>query len=245
LIQLNAGLSVIVLKCCFEMAPKMANSRSYQKNEKIYEQGEAATYVYQVASGAVRISSKLNNGQRQIGSFYFPGDIFGLEPGTRHRRRAEAVVKATTLRRVKRKAIMQKAQSNLPLARTLWNIATRDLLHAENRSVILGLSARERVAAFILEMNSRIGVDGGIELWMKGPDIRDYIGVSEETISREISKLADKGVLRRNGSSRLVRRLKVNRPARLRAMLPLAVLDLPPISGEVARTIFSPKTERR
>ena len=220
----------------------MKNTHSYQINEKIYEQGEAATYIYQVVSGAVRIFNKLNNGSRQIGSFCFPGDIFGLEPATRHRRSAEAVVEATTLRRVKRKAIVQKAQSNLPLARILWNLTARKLLHAEDRRVILGLAAAERVPAFILEMNSRIGADGELDLPMKGPDIRDYIDVSEETISREISKLVGKGVLRRNKSSRLIRRLKLNRPERLRAMLPpLPALDLTPISGEVARAIFSPK----
>ena len=220
----------------------MKNTHSYQINEKIYEQGEAATYIYQVVSGAVRIFNKLNNGSRQIGSFCFPGDIFGLEPATRHRRSAEAVVEATTLRRVKRKAIVQKAQSNLPLARILWNLTARKLLHAEDRRVILGLAAAERVAAFILEMNSRIGADGELDLPMKGPDIRDYIDISEETISREISKLVGKGVLRRNESSRLIRRLKLNRPERLRAMLPpLSALDLTPISGEVARAIFSPK----
>ena len=220
----------------------MKNTHSYQINEKIYEQGEAATYIYQVVSGAVRIFNKLNNGSRQIGSFCFPGDIFGLEPATRHRRSAEAIVEATTLRRVKRKAIVQKAQSNLPLARILWNLTARKLLHAEDRRVILGLAAAERVAAFILEMNSRIGADGELDLPMKGPDIRDYIDISEETISREISKLVGKGVLRHNESSRLIRRLKLNRPERLRAMLPpLPALDLPPISGEVARAIFSPK----
>jgi CRP/FNR family transcriptional regulator, nitrogen fixation regulation protein len=220
----------------------LKHTHSYQLNEKVYGQGEAATYIYQVVSGAVRIFSKLNSGERQIGSFCFPGDIFGLEPGLRHRRSAEAVVGATTLRRVKRKAIVKKAQSNLPLARILWNLTARDLLRAEDRGVVLGLAATERVAAFILEMNSRIGTDGEIELRMKGPDIRDYIGVSEETISREISKLAAKGVLRRNRSARLVRRLKLNRPQRLRAMLPpLFALALPPISEKLIQTIFSRK----
>jgi CRP/FNR family transcriptional regulator, nitrogen fixation regulation protein len=143
---------------------------------------------------------------------------------------------------VKRKAIVQKAQSNLSLARILWNLTARNLLRAEDRGVILGLAATERVAALILEMNSRIGTDGEIELRMKGPDIRDYIGVSEETISREISKLAAKGVLKRNSATGKPRRLKLNRPERIRAMLPpLPALDLPPISGEVARAIFSPK----
>ena len=221
----------------------MKNSHSYQINEKVYGQGEAATYIYHVVSGVIRIFSKLNNGNRQIGAFFFPGDIFGLEPGARRRWSAEAVVEATTVRLTKRKVVVQKAQSNLSLARGLWNLTARDLLHADHHRVMLGLAtAEERMAAFILEMNSRIGVDGEIDLPMKGTDIGNYVGLREETVARVISKLADKGVLRGNGSSRWGRRLNLRRHERLRAMLPpSSLLELPPLSEKLIQTIFSPK----
>lgn len=91
-------------------------------------------------------------------------------------------------------------------------------------------------------MNRRIGVDGEIVLPMKGADIGDYVNLSEETVAREISKLADKGVLRRTRSSRWVRRFNLHNPERLGVRLPpLFALALPPISEDVARTIFSPK----
>jgi CRP/FNR family nitrogen fixation transcriptional regulator len=210
------------------------SSYSYEKNEKIYTRDEAATYVYQVATGAIRIFSELNDGHRQIGSFYFPGDIFGLEPGPRYRWSAEAVVAATTVHRVRHKAFVRKAH-----ARSLWNITMRDLLRAEDHSVVLGLLAPERVAAFLLEMNSRLGVDGEITLPMSRSDIADYLGLTIETVAREISKFSDEGLLRRNGPGR-TRRLSVRRPERLLAMLPrLSALDLPPISDPVIQKMFS------
>jgi CRP-like cAMP-binding protein len=72
----------------------LKNSHSYQKNEKVYGQGETATYIYHVVSGVIRVFSKHSNGTRQIGSFCFFGDVFGLEPGPRHRWSAEAVVES-------------------------------------------------------------------------------------------------------------------------------------------------------
>jgi CRP/FNR family nitrogen fixation transcriptional regulator len=115
----------------------------------------------------------------------------------------------------------------------------RDLLRAEDHSVVLGLLAPERVAAFLLEMNSRLGVDGEITLPMSRSDIADYLGLTIETVAREISKFSDEGLLRRNGPGR-TRRLSVRRPERLLAMLPrLSALDLPPIGDPVIQKMFS------
>jgi CRP/FNR family nitrogen fixation transcriptional regulator len=223
----------------------LKSTYSYKKDEEVYGQGKAATYIYQVVNGAIRISSKLTNGRRQIGAFYFSGDIFGLEPWIRYRWSADAIVEATTVRRVKRKAPLRKAQSNLSFARSVLSITERDLRHADDHRILLGqLTARERMAAFFLQMNSRIGVNGGIELPMNRTDVGDYLGLTLETVSREISKLSDEGVLRRNaGQPRYTRGLTLLRPESLRAMLPpLSALDLSPISDEAIQTIFSYKT---
>ena len=223
----------------------MKSTYSYKKGEEIYGRGTVATYCYQVVNGAIYISITLTNGRRQIGAFYFPGDVFGLEPTFRHRWSANAIVKATAVRRVKRKALLRKAESRLSFARGVRSIAERDLLHAEDHSILLGqLTARERVAAFLLQMNNRIGVSGEIELPMSQADVGDYLGLAIETVSREISKLSDEGVLRRTtGNPRWMRAVTLLRPESLRAVLPpLSALDLSPVSEDLIQTIFSSKT---
>jgi CRP/FNR family nitrogen fixation transcriptional regulator len=47
-------------------------------NVEIFGEGEPAEYVYKVVTGAVRTYKILNDGRRQIGGFYLPGDVFGL-----------------------------------------------------------------------------------------------------------------------------------------------------------------------
>ena len=93
-------------------------------------------------------------------------------------------------------------------------------------------------------MNNRIRVNGEIDLLMSGRDIGDYLGLELETVSREISKLSDEGILRRsNGSSRWQRGLTLSRPESLRAKLPRSItLDLLPVSEDVIQAIFSSKS---
>jgi CRP/FNR family nitrogen fixation transcriptional regulator len=53
----------------------------------------------------------------------------------------------------------------------------------------------EKVAAFLLEMDSRLTAAGAITLPMNRRDIADYLGLSLETVSRALSMLRDKGIL--------------------------------------------------
>jgi CRP-like cAMP-binding protein len=80
--------------------------------EEIYGEDEPSDYVYQVITGLVRNYKLLSDGRRQIGAFYLPGDIFGLELGTVHRLTAEAIVD-TTVRLVKRRSLAVKVANSL------------------------------------------------------------------------------------------------------------------------------------
>src|SRR5262249_28487504 len=65
-------------------------SLSFGRNEENYGGGEPADFLYKVVSGTVRTSKLLADGRRQIGAFYLPGDMFGLETGQEHAFSAEA-----------------------------------------------------------------------------------------------------------------------------------------------------------
>lgn len=56
-------------------------------------------------------------------------------------------------------------------------------------------TALERVAAFLLEMDSRLAAAGVMLLPMARRDIADYLGVTLETVSRALSLLHSRGVL--------------------------------------------------
>jgi len=212
---------------------------SFKKDQEICSQGKPATYLYQVVNGAIRLLDN-HNGTRQIVSFQFPGDVFGLELARPHYRwTAEAVVEGTTVRRARRLPLLRKARSNLLLSSGLLSLATRELMRAEDYGVVRGLAATARVAAFVLEMNERIGAGGVIELPMNRADVGDHLALSLETVVRGLSRLGHKGLLKRDGDQNRERRLVLSRPERLREMLPsLATLELRPLKDNAINKIF-------
>src|SRR4051794_25891667 len=160
----------------------------YPKDTEIFGQAEPAEYIYQVVEGAVRTHKLLSDGRRQIGAFHLPGDIFGLENGDFHRFTAEAIVD-TTVRLVRRQSLEYVAKNDPAMVRSLLTMTTANLEHVENHMLLLGRqNARERVAAFLLEMNGRVIAGSVIALPMDRRDIADYLGLTLETVSRAFSE---------------------------------------------------------
>ena len=167
----------------------------YNRGSEIFGEAEPAEYVYQVVEGAVRSYKLLSDGRRQINAFHLVGDIFGLENSGTHRFTAEAIVE-TTVRLVKRVSLAHVAEQDVTVARDLLNMTASNLRHAEDHMLLLGRkTSLERVAAFLLEMDSRLTAAGVMALPMCRRDIADYLGLTLETVSRALSVLHDKGVL--------------------------------------------------
>jgi CRP/FNR family nitrogen fixation transcriptional regulator len=184
----------------------VATEFSYHKDEEVYGEDEPAEYVYQVVSGSVRSYKLLSDGRRQIGAFYLPGDVFGLESGPTHRLTAEAVAD-TTVRLVKRRNLEQAAGITVQVARSLWAMTAGELRHAEDHMLLLGRkNAMERVASFLLEMDRRLAGTGMVALPMCRRDIGDYLGLTLETVSRALSQLHGDGVLGFSGARQIVLR---------------------------------------
>ena len=59
----------------------MGSPVSFARNAEIYAERAPADYLYRVLSGTVRTYRALIDGRRQVGAFYLPGDMFGLEGG--------------------------------------------------------------------------------------------------------------------------------------------------------------------
>lgn len=184
----------------------MGASISFTRNEEIYGEEEQAEFIYRVTRGAVRTYKLLSDGRRQIGAFYLPGDIFGLEAGDNHRLTAEAISDATVLV-IKRSALASRIAQDIDIARELWSVTARELEHVQDLMLVLGRkNAQERVAAFLLEMDDRGHQQNAIELPMSRQDIADYLGLTIETVSRTLTQLEGAAIIALPSSRRIVLR---------------------------------------
>lgn len=178
---------------------------TFGANEEIFGENEPAEYVYKVVSGAVRTYKILNDGRRQIGAFYLPGDTFGLEIGKQHQLSAEAINDAAVLM-VRRSAIVSHAARNCDAAHELWAFTARELARAQEHMLLLVKSAPQRVASFLLEMSERLTATESLDLPMSRQDIADYLGLTIETVSRTMSQLVSDAAIGLPSSRHIVLR---------------------------------------
>jgi CRP/FNR family nitrogen fixation transcriptional regulator len=166
----------------------MGAPMTFRRNAEIYGENEPADYLYKLASGAVRTSKLRSDGRRQIGAFYLPGDVFGLENGEMHRFSAEAITDSKVLV-IKRSAITALAARDNHVARELWSVTSRELERVQEHLTVLVKSAEERVVGFLLELAKRAPGATQVQLPMSRQDIADYLGLTIETVSRTLTRL--------------------------------------------------------
>jgi CRP-like cAMP-binding protein len=183
----------------------IGSQMKFAANTEIFGEGEPAEYVYKVVKGAVRTCKILSDGRRQIGGFYLPGDIFGLEIGKEHPFSAEAVNGVTVLV-VRRGAIVSLAERDCDAACELWSFTGQELRRAQEHMLLLVKSAQQRVASFLLEMSKRLAATDAIELPMSRQDIADYLGLTIETVSRTMTHLVSEQAIGLPSSRRIVLR---------------------------------------
>ena len=178
---------------------------SFARNVEIYGEQEPADYLYKVISGAVRTYKVLIDGRRQIGAFYLPGDMFGVEIGDEHTFSAEAVTDARIVI-LKRSAVVALAARDHDVGHQLWMLTGRELQRAQNHILLLIKTAPERVASFLLEMAERIESSGEVEMPMSRQDIADYLGLTIETISRMLTQFENASAIALPTPKRIVLR---------------------------------------
>src|SRR5581483_10557822 len=183
----------------------MGVAMPFGRNVEIYGENDPADYLYKVISGTVRTYKMLSDGRRQIGAFYLPGDIFGLEMGDEHAFSAEAIVDSNVLI-IKRSAVVSLAARDNEVARQLWTLTGQELKRVQDHILLLIKTAQERVASFLLEMAARMSCDKAFELPMSRQDIADYLGLTIETVSRTLTHLENVAAIEVPTSRRIVLR---------------------------------------
>jgi CRP/FNR family nitrogen fixation transcriptional regulator len=160
---------------------------NFSKGEEIFGQDEDADMIHSIVSGAVRTSRLQGDGRRQIGDFYYPGDIIGLETGDHYRFTAEAL--SDCVIHVVKRSSLHALSGDGSLDRTLWEATRRELERTQEHLLMLGRkSACEKVASFLRDVAQRVGCDD-VSLPMGRQDMADYLGLTIETVSRMVTQL--------------------------------------------------------
>jgi CRP/FNR family transcriptional regulator len=176
----------------------------YAPGQPLAREGEPMAHVFNVTGGAVRVYKLTADGRRQITGFLFPGDFLGLSPGQTYRYTAEAITPSQVCRFSR--AAYDKVVARYPeLERALYERAGAELAAAHEQILMLGRkTATEKVAAFLLDLARRGPAAGQApdvaRLVMTRGEAADYLGLTLETVSRVLSRLKNRRLIRQSES---------------------------------------------
>ena len=167
---------------------RMGTLTSFASNKFIFKKGEPAEYLYRMRVRLSRPIASAIGGRRRIHAFYFPGDHFGLEAHEEHSISAVTVT-PSSVRLVKRKALVSRAARDIVVVNLLLHITTIELQRTQNHNLLLLKGAHERLVDFLREIQRRNQCQSEIDLPMPRSDIADYLGLTIETVSRALTRL--------------------------------------------------------
>ena len=179
---------------------KISSQKKFKDGSHIFLQGEKNDYFYNLVKGNVKIFKVFDDGRVQIVGFLYPGDFFGLHSSKSFSYTAECIGEVTCCI-FNHKDLDFYLDKNIELAKHLLHMTTNELTLMQDRVAVIGrLSARERIINFFLNISSqrkRIGwQDNPIVLPMTRNEMADYLGLTVETVSREITKLKSEQIIK-------------------------------------------------
>ncbi len=175
------------------------------RNDAAYGPGDLADRMYVVETGRVKIVRTHSSGAETIVGIRAPGDVFGelgvLEP-ERVRTSSAIAIEASSVHSVAAAEVTRLLETDAAFAQAFTGGIIRRLTEAERELTELGgksvpgrlVDALGRLAATYGEENDDGTVRIGINLTHR--DLADLIGTSRETLTKELSVLADVGLVR-------------------------------------------------
>lgn len=158
-----------------------------------------------VSRGATKLVATASEGREQIVAFHFAGDLISVPANAQHSYSLRALVDSQLLTFPTREFIACLERAPGVLRQVLDRVMIA-LHRSRDKAVGLGRkSAEERLASFFVAMAERIGRTEGkvcsLDLPMSRRDIADALGLTIETVSRQLGRLRELGLIETSGRS--------------------------------------------
>lgn len=211
----NAGIPVLCASCearhggvCGALTPdqlttlaRSALRHTAVAGEELVGDAEHVDQYSNILSGVVKLTKMMSDGRQQIVGLQFAPDFLGRPFKSESTLSAEAAteVKLCTF---PRKAVERMMSEQPDLENRLLRQTLKELDQARDWMLMLGRkTAAERIASFLLMIARNIDpvAKAGasrFELPLSRSEIADFLGLTIETVSRQLTRLRNEGVIR-------------------------------------------------
>ncbi|MFT4026207.1 MAG: Crp/Fnr family transcriptional regulator [Novosphingobium sp.] len=192
-----------------EAMSQMGRSHAIASGETLIWQGDEEMVVGNVIEGVLKMTASTSDGREQTLGICYPSDFIG-QPFGRSSTHSVVALSDAKVCTFPRSSFDRFAEEHPDLEHKLLQRTLTELDRSRQWMVLLGRkSASERLAAFLLDMADRLGsrdAQGHIrfELPFGRQDIADLLGLTIETVSRQITRLREDGVIATPGRRGIV-----------------------------------------
>ena len=165
----------------------------------VFRVGDEFTAIYAVRTGCIKSCSVDAGGHELVHGFHLRGELFGFDAVYPDAHRCNAqVLEATSLCVVPFIEIDRLSAELQSLHARIRRVMSREF--TRQRVCGAGFGARQRVAAFLLNIYARLqrpnSTDCRFRLPMSREDIASYLSISAETLSRQLAGLQKSKLIR-------------------------------------------------
>ncbi len=192
---------------------KVVHDMKVAPGDCFLEQDEPADNYFIITSGTVTLFKLLPDGRRQVTGFADPGHFLGFANGGTYGFSAEAA-DCVSLCRISRRDINVLLADFRDMERRVLDLLSDELTRAQEQLLLLGRkTALERLASFLSTRTEQAdawpgyrteSARDGIVLPMNNDTIADYLGLTNETVSRMMGVLRDARIISRGGRNRVL-----------------------------------------
>ncbi len=179
----------------------LTTRRLVHAGDVLYRAGESCDELFVLSSGFVKLISLASDGREQVSGFKFRGDWLGFDGIATGRYQCEAVAMDTGEVRTVRYSSLISAAARRPAVLTslLEAMSRQIMLDRESMMAICSMPADARVADFLRywsESLEECGLRGDrITLRLSRAEIGGYLGMTLESVSRGLSRLAREKII--------------------------------------------------
>jgi hypothetical protein len=161
-------------------------------------------FVYVVAKGVVGIECAVHSGIRAVTTLLYPGDVLVPELQAPLLGLALTSQRPAEFWKLTTAAFAEESTKDAQLWQTIFlRLNAQNARSQLHIAAMSGLNSEERIAAFLIEIGSRIGTPAGssvtFELPLSRYSIADYLSLNADTVSRTFSALVAAGIIERRG----------------------------------------------
>ena len=175
--------------------------RQIRRGEALYYAGDVFVSLYAVRSGSFKTNLTLEDGRDQVTGFRMVGEIIGMEGIGSGQHTCNAIaLEDSDVCVIPYVRLENLGRDLVGLQRHLHQLMSREIVRENGVMLLLGtMRAEERLAAFLLNLSQSFAARGysasEFNLRMTREEIGSYLGLKLETVSRELSRFQDEGLI--------------------------------------------------